>query len=314
MDRWRARASLATLGVAVLAATAVAAGHPTAEAGTRVPSPGDNGLIAFERELPAGQHTQTDIYTVASDGTNVVRLTATPSRNEFGPAWDPAGGRIAFWRTAAPFGVGSLWVMNGDGSGARRLTTGVDARDPSWNPAADRLVYDRAADDLFTLRVSDGQDRQQLTSGPAQDFEPAWSPNGDFIAFTRGSPTGDPGDIYLLNVTTHAVTRVTHSPAYDHQVAWGPLSHLLAFERDFGDRSAIYTVRPNGTELTRRTTGQHFDVGPTFSPDGQLIAFGSDRGSTLDQLWVMANNGADPHQLLSLSYSSGFPSWQTSQS
>ena len=71
---------------------------------------------------------------------------------------------------------------------------------------------------------------------------------------------------------------LTHAAAYDHQVAWAPAGHRLVFERDFGDRSAIFTIKPDGTDLRRLTTGPHFDVGPTFSPDAQLIAFGSDRG------------------------------------
>ena len=111
---------------------------------------------------------------------------------------------------------------------------------------------------------------------------------------------GRPGDIVVLD--PRRVTSspgVTHSSAYDHQVAWAPAGHRLVFERDFGDRSAIFTIKPDGTELERLTTGAHFDVGPTYSPDAPLIAFGSDRGDVLDDLWVMDSNGADLHALLS---------------
>ena len=272
-----------------------------------------NGLIAFQREVPAGDHTQTDVYTIHPDGTLPVRLTMTPNLNEFGPAWSPAGDQIAFWRTPAPFGTGSLWVMASDGSGKRRLTSDVDARDPSWNSLGTRLVYDQAAKDLFTLRVSDGQAGQQLTSGPPLDFEPEWSSDGLRVAFTRGSSTGDPGDIFVVILAGHVVSRITHSAAYDHQVAWAPAGHRLVFERDFGDRSAIFTIKPDGTDLRRLTTGRHFDLGPTYSPDARFIAFGSDRGDTLGNLWVMRSNGANPHELLSLGSSEGFPDWQSAQ-
>src|SRR4051794_12578510 len=152
----------------------VVAWWPAAPA--RAAFPGTNGLIAFEHEEPAGDHTQVDVFTVRPDGTGVTRITHSPNNNEFGPNWSPQGTRFAFWRTKAPFGPGNIWVMNANGSGGRRLTTGIDARDPAWNRAGNRLVYDHgvgSGSDLFTLRVSDGGDRHQLTSGDAEDFEPA---------------------------------------------------------------------------------------------------------------------------------------------
>src|SRR5947199_2450444 len=187
--------------------------------------PGTNGVLAFQLEAPASDHTQTDIYTIQPSGSGLKQLTATPDEHEFGPAWNAAGTRIAFWRTPAPFGPGSIWTMLPDGTGQRQLTTAVDARDPAWNPAGTRLVVtlvDADGFDLWTMRAFDGDDRRQLTSRPDEDFEAAWSPPGDRIAFTRGAQPGDPGDIYVLTLATGALTRATNSPEYDHQVAWSP--------------------------------------------------------------------------------------------
>jgi Tol biopolymer transport system component len=274
--------------------------------------PGGNGRIAFQGETVAGDHTQSDIYTVGRDGTGVRRLADTPNRDELGPAWSPNGSRLAFWRTAAPFGTGSLWVMNADGSGKRQLTFGVDARDPAWNPAGNRLVYDQVlGGDLYTLRVSDGLDRRRLTSGAALDFEPAWSPGGRRVAFTRGTAAGDPGDIFLVDVVTGQVQRVTSSPAFDHQVAWAPGAGRLVFQRDFDQSSAIFTVRPDGTGLARLTSGAHFDIAPAWAPDGTEILFGSDRLSLLHELWTMHRDGTDQRRLLGNPTAAlGFPDWQ----
>src|SRR4051812_20370769 len=118
------RRSCASACLALLVASAVA--MPA-----RAAFPGTNGLLVFQREAPAGDHTQTDLYTIAPGGAGLLRLTASGNRNEFGPAWNAAGTRIAFWRTPAPFGFGSVWTMNGDGSQPTRLTHGVDARDPA---------------------------------------------------------------------------------------------------------------------------------------------------------------------------------------
>jgi hypothetical protein len=79
----------------------------------RAAFPGANGVLAFERELPAGSHTNSAEY------------------NEFGPTWNAPGTRIAFWRTPAPFGPGSIWTMSPSGGTKHRLAAGFDARDPA---------------------------------------------------------------------------------------------------------------------------------------------------------------------------------------
>jgi len=57
---------------------------------------GGNGVIAYQHTTESGVE-QADVLTVRVDGTGRRQLTDTPDRNEFGPAWNPAGSRIAFW-------------------------------------------------------------------------------------------------------------------------------------------------------------------------------------------------------------------------
>jgi TolB protein len=276
--------------------------------------PGANGRLVFQREAPAGDHTQTDVYTIAPNGAGLVRLTHSPNFNEFGPNWNAAGTRIAFWRTRAPFGPGTVFTMHADGSGQTQLTHGVDARDPAWNPAGNRLVFTHIEGtnfDLWSMRAADGGNPRPLTTGRALDFEAAWSPSGSRIAFTRGFERGDPGNIAVLDLRTGTVTTVTHSPAYDHQVAWAPGGRRLVFERDWASTSSIFAVNADGTHLVRLTRGQFFDTGPAYSPDGTQIAFGSDRGgASFDDLWVMRANGDQLQRVRSLRFAESFPDWQ----
>jgi Tol biopolymer transport system component len=273
--------------------------------------PGGNGRLVFSREMPAGDHTQSDLYTVRPAGTHLRRLTATPNRNEFGAQWDATGTRIVLWRTPAPFGPGTVWVMDADGGAARALTHGMDARDPAWSPSGRSLVFTRADGDfdLWTMR-SDGSGLHRFTRGPALDFEPAWSPDGRSIAFTRGSQQGDAGDIWVKDVTSGALRRMTRSPAYDHQVAWGPAGHRLLFERDLTGSSSIFAVGLTAGTVVRLTSGPSFDTGPAPSPDGRLVAFGTDRGASLGDLWVMRADGTARHRLLDLPYGEAFPDWR----
>lgn len=304
----RATGLLAAMaGVAVLVAASIA---PPA----RAAFPGTNGLLVFEHEAPAGDHTQTDLYTIMPGGSGVTRLTVTPNRNEFGPAWNPAGTRIAFWRTPAPFGHGTVWTMHADGTHQTQLTHGVDARDPAWNPAGNRLVVSISAgtnSDLWSMRAADGGSPRHLTTGRALDFEPAWSPSGTRIAFTRAVEGGDTGDIYILDLQSGAVHRVTHSPAYDHQVNWAPGGRRLVFERDHTATASIFAVNADGTRLVRLTRRAFFDSGPAYSPDGTRIAFGSDRaGAPFGDLWIMRANGSHKHRVRQLRFAESLPDWQ----
>ncbi|MEV4514260.1 hypothetical protein AB0K00_35535 [Dactylosporangium sp. NPDC049525] len=271
------------------------------------------GELVFQAEAAAGDLTQNDLYVIRSDGSHLRRLTTTPDRHEFGPAWNATGTRIAFWRTPAPFGPGAVWTMRADGTDQRQLTHGVDARDPVWDPTGTRIAFTLVGPDGFhlaTMRAADGGDLRVLTSGPDLDFEPAWSPDGTRLAFTRGSQQGDAGDVYLLDLGTGAVRQVTASPDYDHQVAWSPDGRRLVFERDVPTASSVWTVDPDGTHLRQVTSGPYFDTGPTFSPDGRRIAFGSNRtGTFLDDLWAVNTDGTGPRLIRHLPDSESFPDW-----
>lgn len=276
--------------------------------------PGANGPIAFTHEAPAGDHTQSDIYVLQAAKDAPRPLTNTPNRNEFGPAYSPDGRRIAYWRTRAPFGPGSLWIMDADGTHKEQITHGFDARDPAWSPDGRRLVFtaaskDGVAFDLWLLRLRDGR-LTRLTGGAPWDFEPAWSPDGKSVAFTRGFAQGDSGDIYVIDLASRTLRRVLHNPGYDHQVGWSPDGSHLVFERDSATTTFIIAIQPDGSHLTRLTNGRSFDDGPAYSPDGTKIAFGSDRGGDdLGDIWVMNADGSQKKRLANMQYAEGFPDW-----
>src|SRR3989442_489053 len=75
---------------------------------------------------------------------------------------------------------------------------------------------------------SNGTGRTSLTSASATDSEPAWSPDGAKIAFTRKAA------IYVMNADGASVTRLTPDAASDGGPAWSPDGKYIAFNRDGG--------------------------------------------------------------------------------
>jgi Tol biopolymer transport system component len=134
-----------------------------------------------------GGASQSDVCTVAPDGSSFRRLTMTGGGE---PTWSP-NGQIAFVRPVVYQGRPRLWTMAADGVGpARRLTDGW-ARNPSFSPGGSRIAYEcRGA---ICVVAADGSGRRRLARFGSS---PAWSPNGRWIAYigqdgiTRIRPDG----------------------------------------------------------------------------------------------------------------------------
>jgi Tol biopolymer transport system component len=114
------------------------------------------------------------------------------------------------------------------------------------------------------------------------------------IAFVKGNPGGDYGNIYIMNANGSGVSKLTSSGT-----ATGPTfsksGTKLAFSQEVNGGQELYTMRPDGSAKTRLTNNADTDDFPAFSPDGTKIAFKSNRGGNGvnetgdpdNEIWVM---------------------------
>jgi hypothetical protein len=80
---------------------------------------------------------------------------------------------------------------------------------------------------------------------------------------------------------------------------WSPDGEWLLFTGYAGTGSNLFKARPDGSELTRLTSGTRYSGGGTWSPDGSQIAYTSYADyEQPPELWVMNSDGSDPRQLL----------------
>ena len=176
--------------------------------------------------------------------------------------------------------------------------------------------------DIYLFEKPGGPARP-LTSDPAMDYNPVFSPDGRWVVFSserRGSP-----DVYALDLKRADAPRLlTDSPAMEDAPAFSPDGRRLAFVSTRDNNAEIYSMafdpeKPGSfvkaVNLTRNSTG---DFNPAFSPDGRRIAFSSDRdmpqrfglpGTKESDIYVMDADGSNVKRLTSVKGWDGSPAW-----
>jgi dipeptidyl aminopeptidase/acylaminoacyl peptidase len=245
--------------------------------------PGKNGKFVFDDLCCRPPNFDTYIFTMNGDGTDLRQLPWPSTVSDAAhPAWSPDGKRIAFIGStrAGALRPSQVWTMDADGGNPQQvthITRPVDeALAPAWSPDGKQIVYM-------------GGDRHVPFTG----LTSLWIVGAD------GS------DDHILPIPDKDL--VLPSDA-----AWSPRGDRIAFaaysKREPGRN--LYTIRPDGTELTQITrTGNDDGIGaPSWSPDGQFIAF-ERSGFPAPIYWVISVIRPDGTGLRTVFEGARIPTW-----
>jgi Tol biopolymer transport system component len=213
------------------------------------------------------------------------------------PNWSPDSQTIVF---AAETGQdpADIWAMRADGSGRERLTRGAsNDTSPAFSPDGREIAFESDRDGSSEIYVMDrsGNNVRRLTTNPATDGAPAWSPDGTRLAFTSNRNSRASNDIYTMDARDGSdVQRVTTDLA-NWAPQYSPDGRSLAVQVN-QDVVIIDLV----TGASRQLTGGRSDgMNPTWSPDGQRIAFVTRRNGPAE-IFTMRADGSDQTVLVSM--------------
>jgi len=139
-------------------------------------------------------------------------------------------------------------------------------------PTVARILFVSERDGNADIWVLDEEGQEaQLTTDPADDLAPAWSPEGTRVAF-ESMRDGD-SEIYVMNADGSDQANLTDNSVPDHSPAWSPDGKRIAFESLRDGARDIYVMNADGSEVMRLTFSVGLSLAPHWSADSDEIIF-----------------------------------------
>jgi serine/threonine protein kinase len=199
------------------------------------------------------------------------------------PSITPVGGATQIAFASNRTGTYQVWLMNSDGTLQRQLTNlSEGACQPNWSPDGKRLLFispclgkkdSYPGANIYIIDI-EGVKTEPLEVEPSAlgDYDPAWSPDGNRIAFTSLRVNNKP-HVFVFNLQDKSLLDISGSLYGDKQPCWAPGGHQLVFVRLFPN-SQIWIGSDNGKDQLRFSlTGAVMNQMPVWSPRGQQILF-----------------------------------------
>ncbi len=192
----------------------------------------------------------------------------------------------------------------------------------NWRGTLAFSLRENGQEDVFAFQRGDSAP-SRLTNNPADDRDPAWSPDGRTLAFVSNREGN--WDLYIMDIISKEIRRITFSPGYEGSPTWSPDGLFLAFEAydNVTNNLDIYLTSVDGSgecgqtpcQVTRQSGADFEPAWMPQAPDGsggRLIAYTSIRADTQDIYLLDLDNPSDESALNltnTPSIDENYPAW-----
>lgn len=210
-----------------------------------------------------------------------------------------------------------LYVLPVDNDEPRILTPGDYDTPPislgghwtyDFSPDGEEMVFLRNTDemaaistnnDLFTVPVTGGE-INRITTNPANDFQPAYSPDGKYISYLMMERPGFEADrhqLVIYNRETGTETNLTEDLDYSvGEYVWSPDSRYIYFSANDQGNNSIFSVSVED-KSGDKILDNGYNTSIRITPDGENLVFLRQRVNKPSEIYRMSTNGENPRQV-----------------
>jgi TolB protein len=226
----------------------------------------DASRIAFTCFKPMNRVTSAQICMYSVDTGKIISFPQFRGTNTT-PSWSPDGSQIVFSSSMA--GNPELYVTDVNGGRPKRLTNSNGANmSASWNPKTGQtiaFVSDRGdVPQIYSMNADGTSVSKYDLPDMGYVIDPAWSPNGQILAFSWRRPSGN-YDIYVMEAATGKTLEITRDSGRNERPSWAPDGRHIVFESTRGGSRQIWTMLADGSQPHQLTTTGH-NESPNWSP------------------------------------------------
>jgi Tol biopolymer transport system component len=245
-------------------------GYPVAQSIAWSPTDDNKILVMADAGMGGPGHIEVYIFDLLTGHNEKVINTEGVI---FNMGWEPSGKSVLIdvGENTEGFEPKGWWLVNLEEKSAKYLS---DYWKVSYAPDGKTLaVFTGMENNKLQLINGETDSIETIYSLPGSGYvsNPAWSPDGKYIAFSYGD--SEPGDLFVFNLETREVVKITDGNLNDN-LAWSPKGNIIALERRAHDEYKVTLhLKSADGKCDIEIPNLERVFSPTWSPDGKKLGY-----------------------------------------